>query len=92
MASDGPEAVVPDFPVHPVLPAQIPAEGQFLKGKDSLIADQIRDRSRQENVKIEVEAPQAKNRQVSEEIKALDWVAKAIKNTLVQWRLRRHEA
>ena len=87
MTGHGAEAVIADFPIHLVLPAQIPAERQLLEWKHATVRQQLVQPGGEKDIGIEIESSQPKNSQVAEEIIFLDADRKAIKHFAVLWEL-----
>jgi len=72
MTGHGAEAVIADFPIHLVSPAQIPAERQLLEWKYATVRQQLVQPGGEKDIGIEIESSEAEDSQVAKEIAFLD--------------------
>ena len=80
MTGRGAETVIADFPIHLVLPAQIPAERQLLEREHATLRKQLVQPGGEKNIGIEIKSSQPKNSQIAKEIVFLDPERETIEN------------
>jgi len=83
MASGGSKCIVSNLPIHVVMGAQVTAEGWPFKWKYAARREEIREPRSQQDIQIKIKASVTINRQIPEEIVALDGERKRIKYTAV---------
>src|SRR5216117_1511306 len=72
MTGHGAEAVIADFPIHLVSPAQIPAKRQLLEWKYATVRQQLVQPSGEEDIGIEIESSEAEDCEITKKIAFLD--------------------